>query len=293
MHSQKEPIPNSPKPIGRQALMDEAGMGPAKPFLKWAGGKTDLLPKLRPLVPQQYGKYIEPFLGGGAFFFNLCPKRATISDSNEDLINAYVVVRDCPSELLEQLEGMLGDEETFYRIRETDPSKLDNVRRAARLIYLNKRCYNGLYRVNKRGKFNTPYGRNRATSICKREVIFKASKVLRNTDLMCDDFERILLEKARAGDFVYLDPPYPPTGRYSDFVRYTRHFFCEEDHLRLAKAVEEIDDRGCRFILSNAYHPLILRIYSRFRKIEVKAPRYVNCRGDRRGHVSEVLITNL
>ena len=265
----------------------------AKPFLKWAGGKGRQLTTLRSLAPENFKRYIEPFVGGGALFFDLSPSCAVVSDSNGELINAYKIVRDFPELLLKKLSEIPVDEDTFYKVRETDPSTLDEVDQAARLIYLNKTCYNGLYRVNKKGKFNTPFGKNKLDIIVKREVILNASSALKNTHLCCDDFERILLDKAKSEDFVYLDPPYPPVGRYADFTRYTRHFFNEEDHLRLSKAVEEIDDRHCTFILSNANHPLVLKLYSKFRTIEVKAHRYINCRGDQRGYVSEVLITNI
>lgn len=264
----------------------------AQPFLKWAGGKKGLLSELRKLVPSSFKRYMEPFLGGGALFFDLHPKHAIISDSNGELINAYKVVRDSPEDLIKQLEVLPVSGEMYYRMREIDPASMNDVQRGARLIYLNKTCYNGLYRVNKKGRFNTPYGRNRTPSICRPEIILRASKALRRAVILSEDFERVLLQEAKAGDFIYLDPPYPPAGGYADFVRYTSEFFKEEDHLRLAKVVEEIDDRGCSFVLSNAKHPLIQEIYSRFRKIEVRAPRFVNCRGDRRGHVPEVLITN-
>ena len=227
------------------------------------------------------------------FFFDLVPSCALVSDSNQELINAYRVVRDFPQLLLQKLSEIPVNEETFYQIRETDPSTLDEIDQAARLIYLNKTCYNGLYRVNKQGKFNTPFGKNKIVNVIKSEVILKASVALKNANLCCDDFERVLLDKVGAEDFVYLDPPYPPVGRYADFTRYTRHFFNEEDHLRLSKAVEEIDDRNCNFILSNANHPLVLKLYSKFRTIEVQAHRYINCRGDQRGNVSEVLVTNI
>ena len=264
-----------------------------KPFLKWAGGKSHLLPQLRSLVPKQYDNYIEPFLGGGALFFDLCPNHAVVSDLNAELINCYIVVRDAPYELLEQLKGVPVNSKTYYRTRKLDPKKLKAIERAARLLYLNKTCYNGLYRVNKRGQFNTPYGKNDNVRVYTPKTILSASKALRNADILQGDFETILLKNASFGDFIYLDPPYPSIGRYSDFTRYTSDFFYKKDHLRLAKVAEELDNRDCRFILSNAKHPLVLKIYSKYRKIEVKAPRYISSRGDGRGNVSEVLITNL
>ena len=264
-----------------------------KPFLKWAGGKSHLLPQLRSLVLKQYDKYIEPFLGGGALFLDLRPNHAVISDLNSELINCYIVVRDAPYELLEQLKGIPVNSKTYYRIRKRDPKKLNDIERAARLVYLNKTCYNGLYRVNKRGQFNTPYGKNDNARVYTPKNILRASKALRIADILQGDFEPILLNYASCGDFIYLDPPYPPTARYSDFTRYTSNFFYKKDHLRLAKVVEELDNRNCRFALSNAKHPLVLKIYSKYKKIEVKAPRYISSRGDGRGNVSEILITNI
>ena len=263
-----------------------------KPFLKWAGGKSHLLPELRPLVPKHYNRYIEPFLGGGALFFDLCPNHAILSDLNAELINCYIAVRDAPEEVLKILKEMPVNSKTFYKIRKLNPLELNNTKRAARLIYLIKTCYNGLYRVNKLGQFNTPYGKNDNVRVYTPNIILKASMALRSANILQGDFEPILLKYACSGDFAYLDPPYPPVGRYSDFTRYTRDFFYKKDHLRLAKVVEELDDRNCKFVLSNAKHPLILKIYSRFRKIEVQAPRYISSRGDKRGDVSEVLITN-
>ena len=264
-----------------------------KPFLKWAGGKSHLLPELRPLVPKHYNNYLEPFLGGGALFFDLCPNNAILSDLNAELTNCYIAVRDAPEEVLKILKEKPVNSKTFYKIRKLNPSKLNNIERAARLIYLNKTCYNGLYRVNKHGQFNTPYSKNDNVRVYTPNIILKASMALRSANIVQGDFELILLKNASSGDFAYLDPPYPPVGRYSDFTRYTRDFFYRKDHLRLAKVVEELDNRNCSFVLSNARHPLILKIYSRFRKIEVQAPRYISSRGDKRGDVAEVLITNL
>lgn len=267
--------------------------GLPKPILKWAGGKRNLLHRLRPLVPKTYDNYIEPFVGGGALFFDLCPPKALLSDLNAELINCYKMVRDEPDELLKLLEALPVNRKTFYMIRRQNPARLGEVERAARLIYLNKTCYNGLYRVNKQGQFNTPYGRNENVRVCDHARIHAASRALQRAKLFEGDFESILLEYARAGDFVYLDPPYPPVGRFSDFKRYTKEFFYKNDHIRLAKIVEQLDHIGCKFVLSNARHPLILRLYSKFRKIDVEVPRYISSDGGKRGNVSELLITNI
>jgi len=264
-----------------------------KPFLKWAGGKSKLLHKLRPLVPSKYDHYIEPFVGGGALFFCLCPHDAILSDLNSELMNCYRVVRDKPEELIRFLGSMSITKESFYAMRMQNPTNLSDVERAARLIYLNKTCYNGLYRVNKKGQFNTPFGQYRLVKLYNPPQIHAASTALQGVMLLELDFEPLLLSYAHSRDFVYLDPPYPPVGRWSDFKRYTKEFFTEKDHIRLAKVVEELDNRGCKFILSNAMHPLILKLYAKFGKIDVEAPRYINCRAGKRGNVSELLITNI
>lgn len=271
---------------------DIAPLKHLKPFLKWAGGKSHLLPDLQRLVPKLYNRYIEPFLGGGALFFDLCPENAILSDLNAELINCYITVRDSPREVLKRLKDRPVNSKTFYKIRKQNPSTLTNVERAARLIYLNKTCYNGLYRVNKLGQFNTPYGKNDNARVYTPSIILEASRALRNATILQGDFELILSEHASSRDFVYLDPPYP-RGHSSNFTRYTSDFFYKKDHLRLAKVVRELDERNCRFVLSNTKHPLISEIYSSFRKIEVQAPRYISSRGDKRGNVPEVLITNL
>ena len=265
----------------------------ARPFLKWAGGKSHLLPKLRSLIPKRFGKYIEPFLGGGALFFDLCPNNAVLSDLNAELINCYIAVRDAPEEILKILKQLPVNAGTYYKTRRLDPSKLSDIKRASRLIYLNKTCYNGLYRVNKRGQFNTPYGKNDKVIVYTPKLILEASKALHSAKLLQGDFGPILLEHASPEDFVYLDPPYLPVGGFSDFTRYTRNSFYKKDHIRLAKVVEELENRCCKFVLSNANHPLVSKIYPRFRKIEVQAPRYISSIGEGRGDVSEVLVTNI
>jgi len=264
-----------------------------RPFLKWAGGKSRLAPEIRNLVPTTFRRYIEPFLGGGAIFFKIQPASALLSDSNYELINCYEVVREHPEELLRMLETLPISKRRFCAIRKMDPAKLTPIERAARLIYLNKICYNGLYRVNKKGEFNTPYGHYHNVKLADKDRILAASEALRGVELVSADFEEVLLKSAQPEDFLYLDPPYPPVSRYSDFKRYTKEFFNREDHIRLARVVHELDRRGCNFVLSNAKHPLIAKLYSKFKIRKVEAPRYVNCRGDKRGHVPELLVTNV
>lgn len=267
-----------------------------KPFLKWAGGKSKLLSYLRCFVPNNFNNYLEPFLGGGAFFFDLRPQKSILSDSNSELINCYNIVKNRPAELISALTRMPVNEDFYYELRSKIPEKMSELERAARLIYLNKTCYNGLYRVNKKGQFNTPFGRNHNVKVCNSENLELASEALKTATIIEGDFETVLLKYAQENDFVYLDPPYPAIGKFSDFKRYTKEFFNEEDHRRLARVIEEIDRRGCNFILSNPKHDLVTELYSNFsdfRKIDVEAPRFINCQGSRRGNVPEVLITNI
>jgi DNA adenine methylase len=269
----------------------------ARPFLKWAGGKGRLAREILRLIPRNYSRYLEPFLGGGALFFSLCPKASILSDSNEELMNCYEVVRDRCEALIDELDKLtqlLYNEETFYEIRKWKIPADQKIKLAARMIYLNRTAFNGLYRVNRNGNFNTPFGKYEKLSLPSQKVIRAASKALQKAVLMTGDFEKVLVDSAHQNDFVYLDPPYPAVGKYSDFNRYTKHFFSERDHARLSERVRELDEMGCTFVLSNADHPIIGELYdeTKFKIVRVLAPRYINCKGDRRGDVAEVLITN-
>ena len=271
--------------------------GAARPFLKWAGGKGKLVREILRLVPRSYSRYLEPFLGGGALFFSLCPEVAILSDSNQELMNCYEVVRDHCEALIDELDKLTKlpyNEETYYEIRKWKLPADQKIKLAARMIYLNRTAFNGLYRVNQSGNFNTPFGKYEKLSLPPEKVFLAASKLLQKAVLMTDDFEKVLIGSARKNDFVYLDPPYPAVGKYSDFNRYTKNFFSEKDHSRLSERVRELDEMGCTFVLSNADHPLIRELYdeTKFKIVRVLAPRYINCKGDRRGDVAEVLITN-
>jgi DNA adenine methylase len=215
-----------------------------RPFVKWAGGKTALLPTLRRFIPSWYGKYFEPFVGGGAFFFDLEPDTAVLSDSNEELIRCYKIVRDKPAALLRALSALEVSETDFYDIRGTDPAHLPSVDRAARFIYLNKTCFNGLYRVNRAGQFNTPFGHYKRATLAEDSKLKAASRALKTAKLVCGDYADLLLNDAVAGDFVYFDPPYHPVSEYSDFKRYTKTQFRHADHVRLAEAIPAESARG-------------------------------------------------
>jgi DNA adenine methylase len=263
-----------------------------RPFLKWAGGKTRLLSVLRRSVPPApFGRYFEPFVGGGALFFDLSPDRAVLSDMNPELISCYQVVRSSPEELIQELARYSVSESEFYRVRALQPGELSPVVRAARFIYLNKTCYNGVYRVNRSGQFNTPFGHYKTVALVDEDNLRRASELLQNATLICQDYQSVL-DCATEADFVYFDPPYMPVSRYSDFKRYTKEFFYESDHEHLAQVFSSLVAKGCKVLLSNSYHPKITKLYSEYFQTKVDVPRFVNCKGKGRGDVTELLISN-
>jgi DNA adenine methylase len=251
-------------------------MNKAQPFLKWAGGKTQLLPELVRHVPTTYGRYVEPFVGGGALFFHLQPKEAVLADLNEELINTYRVVRDGVDDLIAELKKYVNDEDFYYEVRDQDPKTLDPLRRAARTIYLNKTCYNGLYRVNKAGEFNVPFGRRKNPSICDESTLLAAHRALQGVELVSGDYKDVLREYARPGDFVYLDPPYYPVGGYADFKRFTKEFFYEEDHIELRNEFRRLADLGCQVLLTNSNTPFVRRLYDGFEYQAVDTRRNIS-----------------
>lgn len=242
-----------------------------KPFLKWAGGKTQLIPELAKLIPLQYNKYIEPFIGGGAFFFFLNPEKSIISDSNAELITTYKAVRDNVEAVIKLLSKYKNEETFFYKIRSLDTAKLTDIERAARLIYLNKTCFNGLYRVNKKGEFNVPFGK-RDNNFLNKETLRDASEFLQNTKILNSDYLKTLQKYAKPGDFIFLDPPYYPVGKFSDFKRYTKEFFYHEDQVKLRDEFDRLVKLGCHVLLTNSDHPTILELYKNYeiRIIETK-----------------------
>lgn len=253
-----------------------------KPILKWAGGKQQMLDVLLPQVPKQYNRYIEPFFGGGALFFALTPKDAIIADSNPELMNLYRVVADNVEELISILKDMKNDESTYYEIRGLDPALLSPVERAARTIYLNRTCYNGLYRVNRKGQFNVPYGKYKNPKICDEENLRAASIALQGVLIVEGDYKDVLREHARPGDFIFLDPPYLPVGKYADFKRYTKEQFYEEDHIELAQEVHRLHELGCHVILTNSNHPLVHELYEKYTISVHKTRRNINSDASKR-----------
>jgi DNA adenine methylase len=242
-------------------------------------------------LPKHFNRYFEPFLGGGAVFFRLLPERALLSDINEELINCYRVVRDDVESLVEELRRHRNDRHHFYRIRAQNVATLSDVQRAARLIFLNKTCFNGLYRVNSKGQFNVPFGRYKNPRICDAANLLAVSRVLCSASMVCAPFEVALIEAGK-GDFVYLDPPYQPISATSKFTGYTRGAFGYEDQVRLAATFKDLHKRGCLLMLSNSDSPVVRDLYADFQAEVVHATRAINCKADRRGRIRELLIVN-
>lgn len=263
------------------------------PFLKWAGGKRQLLEQFERYFPAPgtYGVYHEPFLGGGAVFFHLLPARAVLSDLNPELVEAYQVVRDDVEGVIRRLRGFRNEEEFYYEVRGRDPQALTPPERVARMLYLNRTCFNGLYRLNSSGRFNVPFGRYRLPRICQTASLRAASRALAGVELRVQPFEAVL-DSAQPGDLVYLDPPYQPLSRTASFTAYTREAFDEDDQRRLAAVYRELDARGCRLMLSNSSTELVRELYGEFRIVKVQARRAINSRGAGRGLIDEVLVLN-
>ena len=253
-----------------------------KPILKWAGGKTQMLGDLLPKVPKSYGRYIEPFFGGGAMFFALQPENAIIADSNPELINMYRQVAENVDEVISCLKKYENSSEMFYAVREQDWMCLSKSEAAARTIFLNRTCFNGLYRVNKQGKFNVPYGKYTNPRICDEEGLKAASEALKKAEILCGDYLLVLDHYAQAGDFVFLDPPYLPISEYADFKRYTKEQFYEEDHIELAKMIMRLQERGCHVVLTNSNHPLVHELYAPFTIDVIQTKRHISCNGSTR-----------
>lgn len=191
-----------------------------KPIMKWAGGKSQLLTELLPRIPNYTGKYIEPFFGGGALYLAFQPENAVVADSNPELINLYKQVADSVDSVIEKLKNYKNTKEMFYEVRTQDWTKLSPEEAAARTIFLNRTCFNGLYRVNKKGQFNTPYGRYKNPTICDEKALRAASDILKKATIVCGDYLDVLHEYAQPGDFIFLDPPYIPVTEWGDFKRY-------------------------------------------------------------------------
>lgn len=268
-----------------------------KPILKWVGGKRQLLPKLLPLVPE-FEFYCEPFLGGGAMLFALQPEKAIVNDFNAELVNVYEVVRDDVESLIANLELHENTKEHFYEVRGKDRDKqayseLTKVERASRIVYLNKTCYNGLYRVNSAGQLNAPFGSYKNPNIVNADGLRSVSEYFNKADVSIMQGSYIdALSDLPKGSFVYLDPPYDPVSDTAAFTGYTAGGFSKKDQVRLRECCDELDSRGIKFMLSNSATDFILDQYSGYHIETVKAARAINSNGAKRGAVDEVVVMN-
>jgi len=267
----------------------------AAPFVKWVGGKGRLVDELARRGPPTYRRYFEPFVGGGALFFHLAPASAVLSDVNPDLIATYSALQTDVESVIEELarHREAHSEEYYYAMRDgwNADAAPTPAARAAAFIYLNKTCYNGLWRVNSRGRFNVPAGRYVNPAILDAERLRNASRALRTATVQVAPFERVI-DEAWRGDFVYFDPPYDPVSETALFTSYAAGGFGAADQERLAEVFAKLAERGCAVLLSNSDTPLTRRLYRRWRVDRVLAARAVNSRADRRGAVSEIVVSN-
>ena len=273
----------------------------AKPFIKWAGGKQQLLKQLEPFFPKHFDNYFEPFLGGGAVFFHLhnterLVTKVFLADGNAELINTYVVIRDHLDELISLLEvhERQHTKDYYYKIRSLDRKEdhnLSKIEQASRFLYLNRTCYNGLYRVNSMGQFNVPMGSYKNPKILHKKRLKNASKALQGVLLEVQDF-RSVVDRVEAGDFLYFDPPYVPVSKTASFTGYTAGNFNEDDQQVLAQLFETLTAKGCLCMLSNSFTPLILELYQGYRIETVSANRAINSKANGRGSIQEVVVLN-
>ncbi len=265
------------------------------PIVKWVGGKRQLMFELLKNMPKSYNRYFEPFIGGGALFFELQPENAYISDMNEELINLYTVVRDNVYELIDDLSKHEVSKEYFLEIRNIDRTEkyaeLSNVERASRFIYLNRTCFNGMYRVNSQGQFNVPFGHYKNPRIIDENNLLNCSELLKKTEIKCADFSEILT-KVKKGDFVYFDPPYVPLNETSSFTSYTKDGFDIDMQIKLRDVCDELDSMGVKFMLSNSDTKLVKELYANYEIKKVFASRAINANADGRGKITEVLVRN-
>ena len=271
-----------------------------KPFVKWAGGKRQLVPTiLANHLPKNYNlqTYYEPFIGGGALLFSLQPKKAVINDSNAELINCYKIIKNSLDELIEDLKNHKNNEYYYYDIRDWDREKnfksKTEVQRASRIIFLNKTCYNGLFRVNSQGQFNVPFGKYKNPNILDIAVLKAVNKYLNENQvtILNSDFQKAVKD-AKRGDFIYFDPPYDPVSETASFTGYDVNGFNKQEQRRLKEVFDDLNSRGCHILLSNAYTEFIEDLYKDYLHTKISAIRAINCNGKKRGKVDEILVKN-
>lgn len=268
------------------------------PVVKWVGGKRQLLDQIIPLLPKKITSYCEPFLGGGAVLFSLQPHKAIVNDLNTELIIVYKVIKDNLDELIISLQKHENNQDYFYKIRDIDRNKniynnMSDIEKASRLIYLNKTCYNGLFRVNQAGEFNSPFGYYKNPNIVNEPVLRAVSKYLNNNEVSfySEDFS-LTLNRIKKGAFVYLDPPYDPVSDTSNFTGYNKGGFDRKEQLRLKNCCDELTKKGIKFMLSNSSTDFIKDLYKDYDISIVKAKRAINVDSNKRGEIDEVIIRN-
>ncbi len=273
-----------------------------KPFVKWVGGKRQLLKQFRLLnlyppanFDPKLNKYFEPFVGGGAVFFDLLPEKAELSDLNEELVIAYNVIKNDVDGLIKSLKKHKYEKEYYLKVCAKNPKELsNNVEVASRFIYLNRTGFNGMYRVNSKGGFNVPFGRYNNPIICDEKNLRRVSKSLQKVSINHQDYKEVL-KNAKKGDFIYFDPPYYPISKTASFTSYTAESFLENEQTELRNTFAELHKRGCFVMLSNSDTPFINKIYSEIpsaKITKVEAGRTINSKGSKRGKITEVLVTN-
>jgi DNA adenine methylase len=268
---------------------------PVRPVLKWAGGKSRSLPEILKELPEQIETYYEPFIGGAAVFFALASARrfesAVISDGNPALIDVYKALKKDPEAVIRILRGYTHSEDEYYRIRSLDPKKLDRAERAARVIFLNKTGYNGLYRVNSKGEFNVPFGRYKKPNFCDEANLRRAAEALAGVKILVGDFETAS-KQAKKGDAVYFDPPYDPVSKTSNFTSYHKDEFGQEEHERLQSTFARLAERGVTVVLSNSDTEFTRKLFSDWRTRHIRVSRPINSKGAQRGAVRELLVVS-
>jgi DNA adenine methylase len=278
--------------------MSKIKTNPVAPVIKWVGGKRQLLEAIQKHVPDKFNTYYEPFVGGGAVLFALQPEKAIVNDINSELINLYQVIKDNVAALISDLEKHQNNADYFYAIRELDRDKqkyhsLTAVEKASRLIYLNKTCYNGLFRVNRAGEFNTPFGSYKNPNIVNAAALKAVGAYFRRTGIvLCNTDFATALNTAQKGDFVYLDPPYDPVSDTASFTGYNQGGFDRGEQLRLKEVCDDLAQRGVRFLLSNSATPFIKELYQEYRVEIIQAKRAINSDPAKRGAIDEVLVRN-
>jgi len=277
------------------AILSEDQLPSARPFVKWAGGKRQILSELMSRIPNTFGRYFEPMLGGGALYFALQPKSAVLNDTNQELINVFNTVRGNVDALIGNLKQHQHSEDYYYALRAKDQSKeydkWTNVEKASRFIYLNKTCFNGLYRVNSKGFYNVPFGDYKNPKIVDEENLRAGALLLRSAKITCGSYLEVEA-KASSGDFVYIDPPYLPISKTSSFTSYTKDGFSIDDHFELSALCQRLDKKGVQFMVSNSFTHVVLGAFKNFKTELIKANRAINSKASGRGKITELIITN-